>query len=222
MSPVVNAVIAAAGLGSRLGMGMPKAMIEIDGRPLLGRLVAALSPHVENIHVVVGYREELILELCARHHRQVVLVRNPRYRSTTTAQSYALGARHLAGKTLFIDGDLLLRPASLAAFLSAAASFDLTVGVTDAKSENAVFADLRGDEEGAGACVAGFSREPGWPHEWANVVAGPADLMEGATGYVFEHLAPLLPAPAVRLELAEVDTAADLELAVRFARGHGL
>ena len=46
MQTIGSAVIAAAGLGSRIGMGMPKCMIEIDGVTILSRLLTALRPHV--------------------------------------------------------------------------------------------------------------------------------------------------------------------------------
>jgi len=210
---VANAVIAAAGLGSRLGAGIPKCLIEIGGRTILTRLIEVLSPFIDNIHVVIGYREDMVVEHCARHHRQVALVRNPDYRTTTTAQSFALGAQHLSGKTLFLDGDLLLSGPSIAAFIEAAASHEILVGLTDAKSENAVFAS--GVRDGDTITLSGFSREVASPYEWANIVAGPKTLVDGATGYVFERLAEHLPLPGRILELSEVDTAADLQAALK-------
>lgn len=213
MQTVANAVIAAAGLGSRLGAGIPKCMIEIGRRTILTRLVEVLSPLVDSIHVVIGYREDMVVEHCARHHRDVALVRNPDYRTTTTAQSYALGAQHLHGKTLFLDGDLLLSASSIAAFIEAAAAHDILVGLTDAKSENAVFA--AGVPDGDTIALSGFSRQTASPYEWANIVAGPKTLVDGATGYVFERLAEHLPLPGRIIELSEIDTAADLQAALK-------
>lgn len=223
MSPVVNAVIAAAGLGSRLGLGLPKAMIEVAGAPLLGRLLSMLEKKFQTIHVVVGYREELLIDYCARQHSNVILVRNPQFRSTNTAQSYALGAQHLKGKTLFLDGDLLIEPRSLDAFLGAAARTDLLIGLTEAKSENAVYAQARFQSKPEEDLeVVSFSRDVSMPYEWANVFSGESRTMAGANGFVFEHLAARLPARAGLLELAEVDTADDLRNAVEFAQRHGL
>lgn len=213
MQPVTSAVIAAAGLGSRLGAGMPKCLIEIEGRNILTRLVDILSRHVSAIHVVIGYREELVVEYCARHHRDVVLVRNPDYRTTNTAQSFALGAQHLSGKTLFLDGDLLLSATSVAGFIDAAASHQILVGLTDPKSENTVYAS--GATDGETIRLNGFSRTVATPYEWANIVSGPSTLMDGATNYVFERLIEHLPLPGRNIELAEVDTAADLQAALK-------
>ncbi len=215
MQNVAGAVIAAAGMGTRIGLGMPKCMIEIDGQTILTRLIKLLRPHVPLIHVVVGYREEMVIEYCARYHRDVVLVRNQDYRTTNTAFSFSKGAAHINGKVIYLDGDLLISPKSLEQFLHAAIYSDVLVGLTDAKSENAVFADC---QESSGAIsVSGFSRDWGSRFEWANVVIGPSNLMCDASGYVFERLAELLPLKGYLLDLAEIDTADDLVAAHRFS-----
>lgn len=216
MPNVRSAVIAAAGLGSRIGMGMPKCMIEIEGVTLLTRLITALRSHVEVIHLVVGYREEMVIEYCSKYHRDVVLVRNPDFRTTNTAYSFAKGAKYLSGKVLYLDGDLLVCPESLAKFIEAARGKDILVGLTDAKSEDAVFA--YGEEEAGFINISSFSRDEKGEFEWANVVIAPNDFMQNASGYVFERLAEYLPLEGHLLELAEVDTIDDLNAAQRYAR----
>lgn len=215
MQPVDFAVIAAAGLGSRLGYGIPKCMLEIGGSTLLSKLIDTLTPLVRRIHVVVGYREEMIVDLVARRHRDVVLVRNPQFRTTNTAQSMALGARGCHGKVLFLDGDLLIEPESLQAFVTEAACHPLLIGVTPSSSENAVYVKTQAEHEGR-FFVTGFTRTQATKLEWANVFAGPADLLDGAVSYVFTRLEQDIPAPGFQLNLREVDTIADLSEAKRF------
>lgn len=217
MQGIAGAVIAAAGMGTRIGLGMPKCMIEIDGRTILTRLIETLRPHVPLISVVVGYREELVIDYCARHHRDVVLVRNQDYRSTNTAYSFSKGAVPVAGKTIYMDGDLLISPHSLTEMLVAARHTDVLVGLTDAKSENAVFAECEQGRNG-NLTISSFSRTETSQYEWANIVSGPSDLMMGATAYVFEKLIERLPLQGQMLELAEVDTEADLAAARNFVR----
>lgn len=213
MQPVEGAVIAAAGMGTRLGM--PKPMIEVVDKTILEQLVEQLRLHVKVIHVVVGYREEMIVEYCHRHFPEVVLVRNPDFRTTNTAQSLYLGARHLGGRVLYLDGDLILESSSLERFVVSAAEVPLQVGITEAKSENPVYVEVV--ESARGPVVASFSREVRSPLEWTNVFCGGRDVMSGATSYVFERLAQHLPLPARELCLAEVDTSADLTAATQFA-----
>lgn len=210
MQPVEGAVIAAAGLGSRLGLGLPKAMLEIGNKTILSRLIETIEPVVPRIHVVVGYREELVIEHVARWHRNVVIVRNPDYRTTNTAWSMAMGARGIPGKTIFMDGDLVISPDSFAAFVAKAARTDVLVGVTRASSEQAVFVRTRALASTEFE-IDEFSRETRGEYEWANVVSGPSNLMDKVSGYVYEQLQPRLPLPAFPLELSEVDTAEDLD-----------
>lgn len=217
MQPVRSAVIAAAGMGSRLGLGIPKCMLEVNGRTLLSRQIDILERHVEHIHVVVGYREEMILEHCSRHHRKVVLVRNRDFRTTNTAYSYKLGAAALPGKVLYIDGDIIVDETSLVNFLQIAANCDVLVGLTAASSENAVFAHCTSIKHGDSMTVGSFSRSVPSDYEWANIVTGPNSLMQNADGFVFEQLAARLPLPAATLNMAEVDTPLDLERAHKFA-----
>lgn len=199
-------MIPAAGLGSRLGHGLPKCMLEIDGKTILTRLVETLREHTDRIHVVVGYREELIIEHCATYHRDVVLVRNTDFRNTNTITSLALGARGLDGKLLFVDGDTILEPGSLAGFLETGENHDVLLGIAPAKSEDTVYVSVDHDR----GVVTGFSRETTSDYEWANLLLAPSAAIAGSTGYVYEALEPQLPLAAASVDLAEVDTEQDL------------
>jgi CTP:molybdopterin cytidylyltransferase MocA len=201
-------VIAAAGLGSRLGHGLPKCMLEINGTPILSRLIDVIAPHTDRIHVVVGYREELVLDYVAGHHRDVVLVRNPEFRSTNTISSLAKGARGLAGQVLFIDGDTVVRPSSMTEFLGNGAEHPVLVGITPAASDDGVYVTV--DESGTTPQVQAFHRDNPTPWEWANTLLAPQEVLAGFSDFVYQALEPRLPLPAAPIELAEVDTEQDL------------
>lgn len=211
MSTIKNAVIAAAGLGSRLGLGMPKCMIAINKRPLLARMLDILANHVESIVVVTGYREELIMEYCQNHYRNIIIARNPNFATTNTGQSLAIGARFVSGKTIFLDGDLLIEPHSMEKFVRLAVDTELTLGITRSGTEHPVYVNCSEHRHnGVKLLVEGFSRDMVSPYEWANLFVGPSDIMDGSDGFVFEELAKWLPAAAGLLEVAEIDTQQDL------------
>ena len=194
-------------------------MLELGGKTLLSRLIETLEEHVDRIHVVVGYREEMIINLCSTLHRRVAIVRNPEFRTTNTVQSMALGAQSLHGKTLFLDGDLIIEPGSLRDFLGAAAENEILAAISPSRSENPVNVDL--DEKATpagGTLIKSFTREHGREFEWANVVSGPARMLDQAKGYVYEKLEESLPLHAAVLDLREIDTAADLEVAREFVK----
>lgn len=208
MLPLEGSVIACAGLGSRLGLGLPKCLIEIGGRTILSRLIESLQTKVDRIHVVVGYREELVIEHCARHHRDVVIVRNPMYRDTNTAYSLRLGSIGFKSKVLYVDGDLIIDDRSLSRFISRGEGLNLLVGITQAKSSQAVFVSTSGI--GEEAVVRGFHRKPTSGQEWANIFIGAPEVLAQGTGYVYECLEPHLPVAAQEVDLFEVDTPEDL------------
>jgi NDP-sugar pyrophosphorylase family protein len=220
MQTVKNAVIAAAGIGSRLGLGMPKCMISINEIPILARMLTLLTPRVETIVIVAGYREDLIIEYCNNHFRDVVIARNPDFATTNTAQSLAIGARLISGKTIFLDGDLLLEKVSLDRFISIANSQEILLGVTPVKTEHPVYADCTENPFGE-LTIKGFSREPSCEYEWANLFVGPHDIMEGAQHYVFEKLAEKLPVKAALIEVEEIDTPNDMVRAEKALKAWG-
>ena len=55
----VSAIIAAAGIGRRLGAGVPKQFLELDGRSILERSVAAFTSHPRVAEVIVALPAEL-------------------------------------------------------------------------------------------------------------------------------------------------------------------
>lgn len=216
MPVVKHAVIAAAGLGSRLGHGLPKCMIEIDEKTILERLIENLSGYVSDIHIVVGYREELIINHCSKHHRNIVIVRNPDYRSTNTAYSMSLGARGLKGKTIFMDGDLIIEPNSLHNFIDQAIANPITAAITKSKSDNAVNVEL--EEADVGLKIIKFTREKGFSYEWANIFTGPPSILDGNNKYVYNTLENHHPLNACKINLCEIDTVPDLERAKIFIK----
>jgi NDP-sugar pyrophosphorylase family protein len=215
MPPIEHVVIAAAGMGSRLGHGIPKCLVEIAGEPLIGGQLRLLSD-VLDVRVVVGYREEAVIDVVRSFRSDVVFVRNPRFRDTSTQDSYAMGAQGLRGSCLFIDADILFESNSFHEFTRFASSRTLAIGLTAAKTDEAVFAVTQPRRDG-GLELLSFSREPA-ALEWANVVHAPADTFGEGRGAVFETLQGLLPAPAKEIISYEVDTEGDLKRAQEFAR----
>lgn len=56
MQTVKNVVIAAAGMGTRLGIGKPKCLLEINDKALLEYQLDLLKD-IKNIFIVVGFIE---------------------------------------------------------------------------------------------------------------------------------------------------------------------
>jgi len=109
----VQAVILAAGMGTRLGRPWPKPLTPLsDGRTIMQQQIDNLRTAFEapRITTVVGFKLELILEA----HPDVTYVYNEVYDQTNTNRSL-LKALRLSGDggVLWMNGDVVFDPAVL-------------------------------------------------------------------------------------------------------------
>jgi len=105
---MMRAVILAAGRGSRmghLGAGRPKCLVELEGRPLIARQIAALRRGgVDEIGVVRGYRGETI------DFAGLSYFANERWAETNMVMSLAAAAPWLrAGPVIVSYADIFYR-----------------------------------------------------------------------------------------------------------------
>jgi len=208
MPTVKHAVIAAAGMGTRLGLGFPKCMYELGGRPLISHLLDRLV-EVEDIRVVVGFMEKEVIDVVSKIRQDVIFVRNPAYQTTTTLTSYIMGAENLTEPCLYMDADIFFSPDSFENFLSICSRKSKPyIAITKAKTVDAVF--VARNETGA---VVGFSRVEASSWEWANLAHLPAGTLQEQPTAVFEQLRSCLPIESIEVESYEIDRGEDLEQA---------
>jgi choline kinase len=104
----IQIVILAAGLGTRLGMPMPKPLTPLaDGRSILQHQLDKLRAtfgHVARIVMVVGYKAEVVMQAAP----DVLFAFNERYGTTNTSKSLlrALRTTHDGG-VLWLNGDVV-------------------------------------------------------------------------------------------------------------------
>lgn len=99
MSSVKSVVISCAGIGSRLGLGLTKALVQINGRSLISWQLE-LFKDVEDIRIVIGFQANDIIEEVRKHRQDVIFIFNHRYFETKTGASFYLGARHANSEIL--------------------------------------------------------------------------------------------------------------------------
>jgi len=103
----MNLVILAAGVGSRINMGIPKAMIRlVNGQTILERQIEIAKQFIsiEKIYVVTGYKQEMIID----QFPQINVISNPSYKSTNTAKSLLIALNNIdAETTIWINGDVV-------------------------------------------------------------------------------------------------------------------
>ena len=185
-------------------------MIDIHGRRVIDYLLDLLK-EIENVRIVVGFMEELVIEHVRKLRDDVVFVRNPNFQTTSNTHSLWLATRDLHEPFIAIDGDMLINPASFSDFLNACAGRDSIVGVAKSKTEEAVFVKLN-----AKAQIVSFYRKPRETYEWCGIACMSGIRMpQGDQGFVYSVLEKHLPLKAQVIDCYEIDTPADLDYALK-------
>lgn len=213
MHTIKHAVVSMAGFGSRLGKNLPKGLVELGSHRLVWYLLQ-VTRNIPDLRIVVGFKAQEVIDYVKTIRPDVNFILNSDYASTSCAYSIDLGSRDLTEPFLIIDGDLLLVPDSFQEFVSECEKTSRTlVGVTPAKTEQAVFAETN-DEDGT---IRGFTRTPGSKWEWSGVafVDFPIDPQER---FICDTLAKKLPLKYHPIQCFEIDTPADHELAQNYLR----
>src|SRR6266508_3520018 len=121
----MRAIILAAGRGSRLGPlgdGRPKCLVELSGKPLIVRQVAALrGGGVTEIGVVRGYRADMI------RLPGVIYFENPRWSETNMVSSLCAAAQWLRNGPVIVSYADIFYRRELVRSHCAAAQSELTI-----------------------------------------------------------------------------------------------
>ena len=191
-----SVVISCAGIGSRLGLGLTKALVQINGNSLISWQLK-LFKDVEDVRVVIGFQGAEIIEEVRKYRDDVIFCYNHRYFETKTGASYYLGALHANRETLEWDGDLLVHPEDVKKLLNTEGEF-LCYGDISSEDVVCVHTNEQGD-------VIDFSRENG-DFEWT----GPACMDKKHLTYnnqnVYNMFEPLCPMRGIKVRAYDIDT----------------
>lgn len=204
-------IISCAGMGNRLGLGTTKALVEIDGKPLIIRHLEMLKDE-KDIRVVVGYQAKKVIEVVNQYRKDVVFVFNHKYRETGTGASVALASKYANEYILSLDGDLLVHPDDMKKILDCEYEF-VSGGII--QSDDPWM--LETYKENGKEFVSAFFRNTG-SYEWNGIAQMKSHKMLNGTGHVFQLIEPYLPVPFMELRTQEIDTINDYERAVQWVK----
>ena len=209
MSSAKSVIISCAGIGSRLGLATTKALININGKPLI-RWQLELLKDVEDIRIVVGFQASDVISEVRKYRDDVIFVYNHRYFETKTGASYYLGAKDGNDYAINLDGDLLVHPNDMKMLLELEGEW---IAYADKMSEDAVF--VKTNQVGD---VLSFSREQG-DFEWTGPCCIKKDKLRYSSSHVFNQLEPYLPMKGVKIRACDIDTYDDYQKALEFIKG---
>ncbi len=208
MSPTKSIVINCAGIGSRLGLGQTKALIEISGKSLISWQLE-LFKEVEDVRIVIGYQAKDIVKEVLRYRSDVIFIYNHNYFDTKTGASFYLGSRHANEYVIEWDGDLLVHPGDAKKILSQDGEF---ICYADISSDEAVF--VQTNEKGE---VLAFSREQG-NFEWTGPACIKRDHLQYTPGNVYEQFEPYLSMRGLKITAYDIDTYEDYKRVTEFVK----
>lgn len=201
-------IISCAGMGTRLGIGSTKALVDVCGKPLILRQLELLKDY-DDVRIVVGYQADRVMQAVKSYRKDVLFAFNYDYATTGTAASFSKGLVGAREYVVAFDGDLLVHPEDLALILDHEGE---CVGGCDPTTDNPVLMRLNGQNQ-----VVEFSTEQG-DLEWTGLAKlKTARLKEGA-GHVYMMVEPLMPVDVVKIRTKEIDTPHDYEEAVRWVQ----
>jgi choline kinase len=130
----VNAIILAAGRGSRLGRPeteAPKCLLPVGASTLLERQIASISAHgVREVIVVTGFAGDRVRTRCGAGVRYID---NPVWRTTDSLYSLWLARDYLAHGSVIFNADVLFHPNTLGDLLTARHDDAILISSTHAR-----------------------------------------------------------------------------------------
>lgn len=208
MSSIKSVIISCAGIGSRLGLGLTKALVKINGKSLIS-LQLKLFEEIEDLRIVVGFQAKEIIEEVLKYRRDVTFVFNHNYFETKTGASFYLGAKDANDYIIEWDGDLLVHPDDVKKILNESGEF---ICYSEISSEDAVF--VKTDERGN---VTDFSRKEG-DYEWTGPACIKKEHLFYCTQNVYNMFEPILPLKGIKIRAYDIDTFDDYQRVSKIIR----
>lgn len=201
----ITVVICCAGMGTRLGIGSTKALLDIDGEPLILRLLKLLDDY-SDIRIVVGYQAEKLINTVNSYRKDITFVFNYEFTTGGVAKSFSMALPYARDYVIQLDGDLLINPEDFEVFLDYPQE---CLAVTSVHSDNPIFAEVQDGQ------IIKFMPRNGRV-EWIGILKMKRDRLSLCGEYIYEMVSPCLPVKSVFVRARDIDTADDYESALKW------
>ncbi len=200
-------IICCAGMGTRLGIGTTKALVDTCGVPLIIRELQLLNDF-DDIRIVVGYQAEKLLQIVNSYRSDIMYVFNYQYETTGVADSLRkalLGAREYV---ICLDGDTLINPTDFKLFVNSENECIAVSSITSAEPIKAVVKNNK---------VEKLSKNFG-TMQWSGIAKVQSCKLSETSSHVYDLLNEILPMDYVKIDTREIDTPEDYENAIEWMK----
>lgn len=111
MTEIKNAIILAAGRGSRMGYltnDMPKCMMTVNNKTIIQKTIETLKyKNIKNIIVVTGYKADILEKHIRTFDNDIIFINNAEWLTTNSMYSMYLALKYLSN-SIVIDSDIYI------------------------------------------------------------------------------------------------------------------
>lgn len=201
-------IICCAGMGTRLGIGTTKALVDIDGMPLIIRQLELLK-EFRDVRIVVGFQADRLIKIVKTYRKDVMFAFNYQYETTGVADSLRKGLLGAKENILSLDGDILINPDDFRKFVSEPGE---SIAITRMLSAEPVLATIEKNN------VVHLSKTEG-DMQWPGIVKISQNKLHGKHSHVYDILNDVLPLKFQIVRAREIDTQEDYEKAMEWFEG---
>lgn len=206
----VTVIICSAGMGTRFGHGIPKALIDIDGKPLILHQLA-LFENYDDVRVVVGFKHQQVISVIKEYRDDVKCYINNDYMNTGAAASVIAGmADDCRDYVIALVGDVLIRPQFMDKIINYQGE---CISVCELSTDNPIEVIVDHNAQ----VVEINSENISGNYEWLGIVKVlKQHINKSSRGALYQMIKPLLPMDVVVVNAKEIDTPNDLIKAIEW------
>lgn len=205
MNKVDCAIIAAAGLGSRLNQNKPKALINITDNKKIIDFQMEMLENINDIRIVVGYKSEELSSYIKKNYDDVEIIKNYEYKHNSICYSISMASKDLDVPYIAMCSDLIINKNEFDMFINSFNGEPL-LAITPVKTEDCIYSSVSDGK------VVSFQKNFKTSYEWANMacISKPVEINKyGKTFY--SQLNNYLPLKYFLFDKCfEIDTPNDL------------
>lgn len=196
-------IICCAGMGTRLGIGTTKALVDVSGKPLIIRQLELLN-QFNDIRVVVGFDAERVIRTVKEYRKDIMFVFNYEYEHTGTADSLRKALIGARDEIIVLDGDTIINPDDFNKFLMYDGE---CIAISKDATSEPIVADLLDGK------VVELKKKNG-NIQWSGVARVKKEKLNKTDRHVYDMLNTLMPMEYLEIRLKEINTQDDYEKAI--------